>query len=190
VFFVPESVINSQAPLILVAHGTGIAPLRSILQKIHSQVDKSKIGPILLYYGIRSTRSINCDFLYKKELKSIFSDLKAFNKETNIFIACSEGDEHNNEEEACSIGQWRSLRINMAYVQDKMIDNHEIIHDYLFNQKGYIFVCGNGDTLIKDVRKSLLKIISLDNESIEKQECDHILRSLQEEKRYLQEYWE
>lgn len=59
---------NSETPIVMVATGSGIAPMRGFLQERAAiQAAGSKqLGPALLYFGVRD---IDGDFIYRKELE-------------------------------------------------------------------------------------------------------------------------
>ncbi|KKA29517.1 hypothetical protein TD95_001577 [Thielaviopsis punctulata] len=61
---------NAQRPLVCVATGTGIAPIRSLIQERRSN-SAASIGPMTLYFGCRNEAS---DFHFASEWKSLAAE--------------------------------------------------------------------------------------------------------------------
>jgi len=120
----------------MVGPGTGIAPMRALLQE-RGYMQKEKglmVGPNFLYFGCKS-RSL--DYLYEDELK-IFQEKGTL---TRLYTAFSREQK------------------NKVYVQHLLLENARETWDLMENQGGFIYVCG-GVKMGKDVIEALVKIIS------------------------------
>lgn len=151
-------------PVIMVGPGTGLAPFRGFVQDRHARKKRGdNIGPVVLYFGCRN-RTV--DFLYESELMSYGSDGTL----AELHLAFS--------------------REKMAkeYVQHKMKQNAESVYKLLVERKGYLYVCGEGARMAKDVQKTLLEII-IDKGGMEEDQARSLLTTMQKQSRYQQDVW-
>jgi len=127
-FTVPE---NSQAPMIMVGPGTGIAPFVSFLQEREATGAK---GDNWLFFGDQKSGT---DFLYREMLEG-YSENGLLKR---LDTAFSRDQEHK------------------VYVQDRMRENGEEIFRWL-ESGGYFYVCGDASRMAKDVDSALHEIIA------------------------------
>jgi len=120
---------NSDAPLIMIGPGTGIAPFRGFLQERQARGDRGKNW---LFFGAQHAAT---DFYFQDEIlrwqKDGFLDLSL----------------------AFSRDQGRKI-----YVQDRMREQGEKIWQWL-EEGAYICVCGDASRMAKDVDQALREII-------------------------------
>lgn len=106
-------------PIILVGGGTGIAPLRAMIEERHYQknVLKLNVGPNLLFFGCYHEKE---DFLYAQELKT-------WQKEgiLQLFTAFS----HDQPEP--------------IFVQHRLLENRDLVWNLIKNCNSHIYVCGS-----------------------------------------------
>ncbi|OII77730.1 flavodoxin family protein [Cryptosporidium andersoni] len=134
-----------KAPLILITHGTGIAPIRALLNEIGYIKMKNrsvKLGPIYLFYGCRTAEDIlyNNELIYFKESGVLERTFFAFSK-------------------SCK-----------RHVQDILIEKEQEITDFLKNIGTYIYICGS-PTFTVNVKKTLScigKKNEIDHDIVEK----------------------
>ncbi|KAF7192712.1 Bifunctional cytochrome P450/NADPH--P450 reductase [Pseudocercospora fuligena] len=143
-----------KTPLIMVAAGTGIAPMRAFLQEraaIAEARGPQALGPAILYFGCRHE---TLDYIFKDELL-------AWEKAgtVKIYTAFSKhGDEKHH------------------YVPDLMWENKTETAD-LFQSGGKIFLCGSAARLGKSTA-DICKKIYMDRTGKSQQEADEWLQSV------------
>lgn len=105
-------------PVILAGAGTGIAPLRAMIEERHFQrvILKKNVGPTYLYFGCFHQKE---DFLYAEELKW-------WQHEGTLHLrpAFSHDQEYR------------------SFVQHLILEDAKIIWDLLKNRNAHIYVCG------------------------------------------------
>ncbi len=127
-FRLPE---DSNAPVIMVGPGTGIAPFRAFLEE--RQADGAK-GPNWLFFGEQRSKM---DFLYQEQLEGMVRDGVL----THLHTAFSR-DQHNK-----------------VYVQDRIAENSKEVYEWL-ERGAYFYVCGDATRMAKDVELALLDAIA------------------------------
>ncbi|KAI9667304.1 MAG: hypothetical protein M1821_000119 [Bathelium mastoideum] len=121
---------DPETPIILVAAGTGLAPMRGFLQEraTLAAAGARKLGPTILYFGCRD---VDQDFIYKDELA-------AWEREGVVSVrpAFSRRGPDN--------GGTRK-----KYVYERMWDDREELAELFANRGAKIFVCGSAGKLAK-----------------------------------------
>lgn len=145
---------NSNAPVIMIGPGTGIAPFRSFMQQRESE---GATGKNWLFFG--NPHFVE-DFLYQVEWQRyVKSGLL-----THIDLA------------------WSRDQADKIYVQDKLRERGDEVWQWL-QQGAYLYVCGDASRMAKDVEQALLEIvIKHGNKDID--EADEYLSELRLERRY------
>jgi len=150
-FRLPE---DSNAPIIMIGPGTGIAPFRSFLEYRHTLGHK---GDNWLFFG--EQRSVS-DYLYKDQFQ-------AMEKEgflTRLHTAFSRDQQRK------------------VYVQDRMRENGDDLYAWL-EAGAYFYVCGDAQRMAKDVEQALLDIIALGSNGTLEQAGEY-LNEMKKQKRY------
>ena len=144
----------SDAPIIMIGPGTGIAPFRSFL---HERQAVGASGANWLFFGERSEAK---DFLYREELESMLSDghLTKFNT-------------------AFSRDQERKI-----YVQDRMLEEATEIWRWL-QDGASVYVCGDALKMAKDVDAALHTIVVEQGQMDEEASKDYI-QQMKDDRRY------
>jgi sulfite reductase (NADPH) flavoprotein alpha-component len=127
-FRLPE---DTDAPVIMIGPGTGIAPFRAFLE--HRQALGHK-GDNWLFFG--EQRSVS-DYLYKEQFLAMHADGLL----TKLHTAFSR-DQHKK-----------------VYVQDRMTENAAELFAWL-ERGAYFYVCGDASRMAKDVELALLDVIA------------------------------
>jgi sulfite reductase (NADPH) flavoprotein alpha-component len=141
-------------PMIMIGPGTGIAPFRGFL---HERRAVGATGRNWLFFG---ERSASMDFLYRDELERMTADGHLTHLDT-----------------AFSRDQARKI-----YVQDLMMQKAQQVWAWL-EQGAFLYVCGEGARMAKDVDRTLHQIIeNQGNKSQEEAEC--YVQTLKEDHRY------
>ncbi len=122
--------VDSEAPMIMVGPGTGIAPFRAFLEEREATEAK---GENWLFFGNPYEK---VDFLYKEQLEEL-SENGYLHKLTLAF----------SRDQAEKI-----------YVQNRMIEEGKTLFQWLENN-GHFYVCGDASRMAKDVDVALHQII-------------------------------
>lgn len=120
-------------------------------------------GPIWLFFGCRGA----ADYLYEKEL-SEFVESQAL---THLEVAMSR------------VGN------NKVYVTHKIREQGVQLVQMLLNNNAYIFVCGDGNHMAKDVFAAFKDVLLQHGPNLNEEEVNGVLAELKSSKRYLQDVW-
>ena len=160
-------------PWILIGPGTGVAPFRGFLQQRRRMLSTttkttSHAEPCWLFFGCRE---VTKDFLYGEELQSFEKDGTL----TKLLVAESRKKTHTEEE-----GK------NKVYVQHLMAQHAQELHDMIVNKNAYIFICGDGHGMAKDVHNTLIDIIAA---SGDRAHAEHVLTTKTQDATYVKDVW-
>ncbi len=145
---------DSSAPVIMVGPGTGIAPFRAFMQEREAQ---AATGKNWLFFG---NPHFTQDFLYQVEWQSYLKSGQ-LNK---IDLAFSRDQAHK------------------VYVQDRIREQgHELVQ--WLEQGAYLYLCGDGERMAKDVHQALLDVL-MEQGGKSASEAQAYLEQLRDEKRY------
>lgn len=145
---------DTQAPVIMIGPGTGIAPFRAFIEQ---RQEHGATGDNWLFFGDRNRRS---DFLYQTELQR---HLKQGGL-SRIDVAFSRDQAHK------------------IYVQDRLREQARDVYDWL-ERGAYVYVCGDAERMAPDVHQALLEVItSVGNKTAD--QAEDYLRQLKRERRY------
>jgi NADPH-ferrihemoprotein reductase len=160
-FGLPEDISK---PIIMIGPGTGVAPFRGFLQKREALARANpslRFAESWLFFGCRRKDE---DYLYEADFNA-FVENKTL---TRLVSAFSREDPSGKK----------------VYVQHKLAEHEEKMRDLILREKAYVFVCGDGAHMAKDVHKTLLSIVSGTGE-----ENEEILRDMTKEGRYVRDIW-
>lgn len=154
-------------PILMIGPGTGLAPMRALLQERKFQTDKQKpaVAPKnVLFFGCKNR---GVDFIYRDELE-------AFEKEgvlTGFHTAFSRDTKQK------------------VYVQNLMVQSETAkeLLDLLLNQGAYVYVCG-ATAMGTDVMAAFVKILQEQN-NMSTAQATAFVKELQDKGRYVQELW-
>jgi methionine synthase reductase len=198
-FHLPGSV---SPPLILVGPGTGVAPFlgflaeRSALEAVRGKdsVDDACMGTW------RGACDIGEDEL-PSESKTAVDDYVDSQEPGNItlFFGCRDERDflyRSDLEAACAIGTLSHLLVaysrkpdqNKVYVQDRIQEKGAELADLIINQGAYIFICGDGNYMAKDVLKAFQAILMV-HSSLDEERANDLLTDLKLRRRYVQDIW-
>jgi len=154
---------DRSTPITMVGPGTGIAPMRALLQLRKHQGNPKKGGDNILYFGCRNSKK---DYIYKSELNAYKKDGTL----TKLHLAFS-----------------REKKGEKVYVQHLLANNGDEVYKNLMQDGGFFYVCG-GTSMGKDVMDAVANIIKA-KEGISEEEATKKISALQQEGRYVQELW-
>lgn len=156
-------------PVIMIGPGTGVAPFVGFLEQrkheaLHPKAGKT-LGDTALYFGCRHRAQ---DWIFEDEMKA-FVETGVL---TKLRTAFSREQEHK------------------VYVQHLMLEDAEDIFDAIVRRDGYVFVCGDGMHMAKDVRSALLDILSRKKDEFPTTEAaEGFLTEMKEASRYVCDIW-
>jgi NADPH-ferrihemoprotein reductase len=170
-FRLPKSFAS---PVVLVGPGTGLAPMRALLQERHFLLDQNKnsnistnnkIGDFVLFFGCKYE---NMDFIYREEIERFQSEGTL----TNLYTAFSrDGD-------------------RKVYVQHLMTEDAvrgKKLVQMLVEEGGSLYVCG-ATAMGLDVMNAIVTLVKT-HQNLSTEDATAIVRKLQEKGRYVQELW-
>jgi sulfite reductase (NADPH) flavoprotein alpha-component len=150
-FRLPE---DTDAPVIMIGPGTGIAPFRAFLEHRRALGER---GDMWLFFGEQRSAS---DYLYKDEFLSMQKDGLL----TRLCTAFSR-----------DLGK-------KVYVQDRMQENAAELFDWL-ERGAYFYVCGDASRMAKDVELALLDVIAKGSHGTLEHASEY-LAAMKKQKRY------
>lgn len=152
-------------PLILIGPGTGVAPMRALIQERYESfhANSNTSADTLLFFGCRKC---NSDFLFEHDWNDI--DSKTSSKIKTI-VAFSQDQE------------------NKIYVTDKIRENGELLWQ-LISQDAFIFIAGSAKKMPMDVRKALKYVISTYS-SVTEDQAEKNIGRMEKLGRYNLECW-
>lgn len=152
-------------PWILIGPGTGVAPFRGFLEarRISMKDFTGCAGQCWLFFGCRKRDE---DYLYNQDLEGFVEDGTL----TKLELAFS-------REQA-----------EKVYVQHRMKEHAEALHELIFKKEGYVFVCGDGQDMAKAVHSCLSEILQEHGKMTEREAADKLME-LTKGKRYIRDVW-
>jgi sulfite reductase (NADPH) flavoprotein alpha-component len=150
-FRLPE---DSNAPIIMVGPGTGVAPFRAFLQERQATGARGKSW---LFFGAQREQS---DFYYKEDFEKLMADGVL----TKLDTAFSRDQAHK------------------IYVQNRMKESAGEIWKWL-EEGAHFYVCGDAKRMAKDVDATLREIVEQEGGK-STDEANEYVENLKTEKRY------
>jgi NADPH-ferrihemoprotein reductase len=132
---------SAATPIIMVAAGTGLAPVRGFLQERArlKSMDRA-VGPMLLFFGCRDPEE---DFLYKSEIEDMQNGV--LKDQLSVITAFSRVP-----------GQPKT------YVQDRVEEYAKRLCDLVLDESAVFYICGSAN-MARDVTKRLGECIKSRN---------------------------
>lgn len=151
-------------PWIMIGPGTGVAPFRGFLQSRRAVIKAGTApsAPAWLFFGCRRSDE---DYLYKEELEEFVSDGTL----TKLEVAFSREQERK------------------VYVQHMMRKHGKALFD-MIEDDGYVFVCGDGAAMAKDVHSCLQDIV-VEHGGVDAKEAGEQLMHMTQQGRYVRDVW-
>lgn len=154
---------DTTKPILMIGPGTGVAPMRALLQERAFQAKHGKTtGSNILYFGCRKAE---WDYLYQDEMQSWQKDGTL----TQLHTAFSRAQAHK------------------VYVQNLLQEHSQSTWDLLEQQGAYVYVCG-AVQMGHDVSETLQSIVTKHGKHNSDQ-AKAYLSKLAQDGRYVQELW-
>lgn len=151
---------NHDLPLIMVGPGTGCSLFRAFLQEYYSKNIQSSNR--IFFFGCRHKE---LDYLYKSTWELYL--------EKNILSVL---------ETAFSRDQSKKV-----YVQHLMEKRSDLIWNAI-KEGGYVYICGNGNKMPSDVRKTIISIISKEG-NMSYEDAEKFIKDMEVKGKYCAETW-
>ncbi|HZY71529.1 MAG TPA: flavodoxin domain-containing protein [Edaphobacter sp.] len=145
---------QSDAPIIMIGPGTGIAPFRAFL---HQRRALAATGKNWLFFGERSAAT---DFLYRDELESMLKDKHL----SRLDLAFSRDQERK------------------IYVQDRMLEQAPLLWSWI-QDGASIYVCGDAARMARDVDTTLHTIVA-EQGRLDAEAAAEYIQTLKDDHRY------
>ncbi|MGF1760723.1 assimilatory sulfite reductase (NADPH) flavoprotein subunit [Photobacterium sagamiensis] len=155
-FRLPE---HSDAPIIMIGPGTGIAPFRAFLQE---RTAKSHTGKNWLFFG---NQNQSLDYLYKDDWESYLEQGVL----SSLDLAFSRDQQQK------------------IYVQHRMQEHSTKFYAWL-EQGAFVYICGDASHMAADVEKTILQIIEQQG-NLSGDEALVYLTNMKNEKRFLKDIY-
>jgi NADPH-ferrihemoprotein reductase len=154
---------NKDTPVIMVGPGTGFAPFRGFIQE--RQVSKGKHGDAALYFGCRKRTH---DFIYEDEMNAAV-EAGAL---TRLKVAFSREGKQKD------------------YVQHHILRDSQDLWSMISdkNNPGYLYICGDGKYMAKDVNRALHTIVEQEG-NCSPAEAERFVHEMAENGRYHKDVW-
>ncbi|EGW33630.1 uncharacterized protein SPAPADRAFT_135972 [Spathaspora passalidarum NRRL Y-27907] len=120
---------NSAPPIIMVAPGTGVAPMKSLIGQVLSEQTNQEL---YLFFGCRFKDK---DHLIDTFWPESYPNLHIFN--------CFSRDKDSK----------------YKYVQDALFDQYKLMGDLILNENAKIFVCGSSGKMPREVKLTFAEIV-------------------------------
>jgi sulfite reductase alpha subunit-like flavoprotein len=190
---------STSHPLLLIGPGTGVAPFVGFLQhrailemekkkdgvdistgtwrgglelgsddlphecnNVQKFIHSTPAGDIMLFFGCRDDK----DFLYKGELESKVIDKTL----TTLEVAKSRAGKEK------------------VYVTHKIIERGAEIAKYILQEGGYIYICGDGNSMAKDVNAAI-KLVLTTHGGLTEEEVDETIDEMKLRRKYVLDIW-
>ncbi|GMH32828.1 hypothetical protein BSKO_00662 [Bryopsis sp. KO-2023] len=152
-------------PWIMIGPGTGVAPFRGFLEtrRLKLQGYKGPVGPCWLFFGCRKESE---DYLYKEDLQGFLDDGTLSKMELAF-----------SREQAEKI-----------YVQHRMKQNSQALYELIFQQEGFVFVCGDGQDMAKAVHGCLNDMLK-EHGGLSEKEANDKLMEMTRGRQYVRDVW-
>lgn len=145
---------NDDTPVIMIGPGTGIAPFRAFVQE---RDVREAAGNNWLFFG---NQHFTDDFLYQTEWQNYLKSGLL----TKMDVAFSRD------------------QAEKIYVQDRLRENAAELYTWL-EQGAHVYVCGDGDSMAKDVNAALIEIVAQQGK-LARSEAEEYVAELRRNKRY------
>lgn len=163
-------------PLILIATGTGVAPVISIVRTLLTAETPRK-APIYVFFGCRGAE---LDFHFKNEWKEL---VETHGKLLKVYIAFS-----RDSADATTKKSFEYVSLNGVHVQALLYEHKTIIGEQLNSSNSVVYLCGSSGSMPRLVRVTLKTIIE-ETLEIDEKEAENRIFALENSGRFIQETW-
>lgn len=167
-------------PVVMVAPGTGVAPMRSLIyeqQDWNVQFEKDS-GNDVLFFGCRNAES---DFFFRDEW-TVFEERGLL----DVHVAFSRDEVSSSVEDHGTIAN--KIQRQKVYVQDLIRQQSQKVYSALGTKGGIVFVCGSSGKMPQAIREALIEVFQKEG-GFARQQAEAYLVKMEKDGRYKQETW-
>lgn len=151
-------------PFVMVALGTGIAPMRAMLQERDTWKKRGEeVGKTAFYFGVRNSSN---EYTYGEELEAY--------RDSGIITHLRPAFSRDQAEK--------------IYVQHRMKEQDKLLVDWFMNENAHLYLCGPAGSVPAAVRKMLAAAFE-EHAGMSAEEADAYLTELQIAGRYNLDVW-
>lgn len=192
-------------PLLLVGPGTGVAPFIGFLEhrrylesqrtQAHSQRSGEDDATMGLWRGAFE--------LQEEDLQEELDDVEKYIASVppgpvHLFFGCRNNDDYLFRKQMASFLEDRTLSslevaqsrlgTSKEYVTHRIRSRGAEVADVLLRQGGYVYICGDGNQMAKDVHTALLEVVA-EHTDLDDKESAEFLADLKVRRRYVLDVW-
>eukprot|EP00607_Mallomonas_marina_P011003 CAMPEP_0182424024 /NCGR_PEP_ID=MMETSP1167-20130531/10146_1 /TAXON_ID=2988 /ORGANISM="Mallomonas Sp, Strain CCMP3275" /LENGTH=742 /DNA_ID=CAMNT_0024603497 /DNA_START=58 /DNA_END=2283 /DNA_ORIENTATION=- len=201
-FRMPGSV---EPPLILIGPGTGVAPFigflahrASVQQSMSRSRSRDDCTEGLWRGGYElQAEDLPCEVAHQGLGKFQCSQIQC-KGDVWLFFGCRGEDDYLYKEEMQSRLKDGSLTVletalsrqtqEKLYVTHRIIARGDELANLILNKGGYIYICGDGNKMAKDVDIALLNVLQ-EHGKLSQKEAEHCLQEMKIRRRYVLDIW-
>jgi sulfite reductase alpha subunit-like flavoprotein len=154
---------NGRGPAVMVAPGTGVAPMRSL---VFTKLRDQSPPQMRLFFGCRNAQK---DFLFDNDWRTATSQ--------------PPGSDHFKIVTAFSRDEGGG-----GYAQNQLFAHRKTIVDLIVRDNGYFYVCGSSGAMPRQVRITLVEIIR-EHLDCSEHDAEAYVHKMENSGRYVQETW-
>jgi len=158
-------------PIVMIGPGTGVSPFRGfahfrghLIETREESQALQEVGESWLFYGCRDRTK---DFLYESDF-TVLREAKVLHHYQVAF----------SREQAAKV-----------YVQDRMQEHAAKLAELIVDKGAYVFVCGDGKHMAKDVQTKLREIVARHGAGMQPEAAEDYLQGMQKNGRYVRDIW-
>eukprot|EP00741_Cyanophora_paradoxa_P007272 tig00001095_g7035.t1 len=158
---------HPSTPIVMAGLGTGLAPMRAMVQERWWQVVHGKrVGPSVLFFGCRHSKG---DYLYSSKWDEYVQQGALY----HLRVAFSRDGPKK------------------VYIQDKIAAEPELLYDCFVKSGGYFFFCGPAGRVPQDIRAAIETAMSEagKEEGFTKEMASQYIDKMRLQGRYIIEAW-
>jgi len=191
--------VEPEKPLLMIGPGTGVAPFMGFLQHRAMQLNATSQSNLLTLPGSRPSLPGSRPNLPGSR-PQIFARNGAIPKpnQFTLYFGCRNHDDWLYRQEMQTYATSLDLNLRIAfsrldtnkkvYVQHLLRDDAKLVAEHI-KQGGYIYVCGDGASMAKDVHRALADVLYQGKVVTDMDKASAYLDDLKTQGRYLLDLW-
>ncbi|KAI9711996.1 MAG: NAPDH-dependent diflavin reductase [Bogoriella megaspora] len=153
---------EADKPILMIGPGTGVAPMRSLIQERAAWAAESEVRRDILFFGCRNQKA---DYFFRSEWEKLHDDGRL-----DVYTAFSRDQRQK------------------IYVQDRIKTEARKVFELLYFCQGLVYVSGSSGNMPKAVRAALASVVETQGDMSAEAAEDYIV-GIEQVGRYKQETW-